>query len=116
MEKYKIVGSIKKYAVDEARKMLKTPVGDTPKLAHDFFIYLIPRLGLTEDVWIIAYATYCQIVLNMECEEEQYKLIEPDYLKWWADRGYYFNVCTDKVLNLKLNYIRWWVDNGFYLN
>ena len=96
---------MKLHAVEEARRALKTP-GGTPKLAHDFYLYLIPILGLSNETFIRAYTAYCQIVLNMECEEKEYELIEPNQLKWWAD----------KVIHLKLNHLKWWTDNGFCLN
>lgn len=76
-------------AVEEAVKMLRIPMKDLPELAMEFLKHLSKQVGFCGETCITAYAGYNQMVLKMECEDDLYKITQPDLLQWWADKGYY---------------------------
>ena len=78
----------KKLAVEEAGKMMMLPIKDLPALAHEFLQFLSKKVGFCGETCMTAFAAYNQVVLKMECEDNCYKLTEPDLLKWWEEKGY----------------------------
>ena len=77
-----------KCAVAEAVKMMRLPMKDLPELAMEFLKHLSNKVGYCMETCLTAYATYNQMVLKMECEDELYKITQPDLIQWWEDKGY----------------------------
>ena len=85
------MGNGSKNAVEEAVIMMQLPMKQLPELAVEFLHYLSKQVGFCGETCVTAYTSYNQMVLKMECEDELYKITQPDLLKWWADKGYYLN-------------------------
>lgn len=75
-------------AVEKAGEMMMLPMNQLPELAIDFLEFLSARVGFCGEVCLTAYAAYNQMVLNMKCDDELYKITDPIYIKWWTDKGY----------------------------
>lgn len=69
-------------AMIEAGRMMQTPMNQLPPLAMDYLKDLAGRIGICGEVYVTAYAAYCQAVLKMPCSDPLY-VIPPSEQVWW---------------------------------
>jgi hypothetical protein len=75
-------------AVEEAGKMMKIKMCDLPQLAIEFLKFLSHKYGFCGEICITAYAAYNQMVLKMKCDDDLYKVTQPESIEWWNNKGY----------------------------
>lgn len=74
---------MKKNALEEAESMMDLPYEKLPKIVTDYLNYLYNCNGCSGDMVLLAYAHYCQAELELECNDEIYKIT--DKSREWFD-------------------------------